>query len=367
MGEREHARDDRLGGDDGGQRGQADQGEQRPVRHQMVERMGERCRLVQDQSALAEIIEDQSRQDQAEPGPLDRRPAEMAHVGIERLGAGHRQHDRAQRHEGLPAGQLEQADGVARIQGAQHPGMLHDLDQAQDGQGGEPDQHDRPEQLADAGRAAALQHEQKEQDDHRQGHDMGLQSRGRGLQAFDRREHRDRRGDQAVAIEQGEPGQRQGQDHFLQAGAPRGWLGSKRAERQDAALAAIVGAQDQGDIFEADDQAERPEDQREHAQHRQLAQGQAAGFAKGFADGVERAGADIAIDHAQRRQRQRGGGRGRGSYLVDCGVGCRHERPPRDRRAGLGGCSVQLSGGPRPMSSPGAARSYSKAPDGSAI
>ena len=41
----------------------------------------------------------------------------MAHVGVERLGPGHGQHDGAQRHESLPAGMAEQSQGVARIEG----------------------------------------------------------------------------------------------------------------------------------------------------------------------------------------------------------------------------------------------------------
>ncbi len=119
----------------------------------MVERGG----VAQDQGTLAEIVEHQGGQDQAQPGDADRLAAEMAHVGIERLGAGDRQHDRTQRHEGLPAGDIEQAQGPARVHGREHRRVQDDLHGAQDGQGGEPDQHDRAEQGADAGGAAALQ------------------------------------------------------------------------------------------------------------------------------------------------------------------------------------------------------------------
>ena len=38
--------------------------------------------------------------------------AEMTHVGIERLAAGHRQHDRAQRDEGDPGRVQEQVDSA---------------------------------------------------------------------------------------------------------------------------------------------------------------------------------------------------------------------------------------------------------------
>ena len=49
------------------------------------------------------------------------------------------------------------------------------------------------------------------------------------------------------------------------AGADRDAL-RQRHQRQDAALAAVVGAHDQHHVFHRDDQHERPEDQRQDAQ-----------------------------------------------------------------------------------------------------
>jgi hypothetical protein len=46
----------------------------------------------------------------------------MAHVGVERLRPRHREHDRAERHERLPAGELEQADRVVLILRADNRG-----------------------------------------------------------------------------------------------------------------------------------------------------------------------------------------------------------------------------------------------------
>ena len=43
----------------------------------------------------------------------------MAHVGIERLGAGHRQHDRAQRQEGERRVEREEADRPDRVERAE--------------------------------------------------------------------------------------------------------------------------------------------------------------------------------------------------------------------------------------------------------
>ena len=46
-----------------------------------------RGRVAQHERALAEVVQRQRRQHQVEPGALDGRAAEMAHVGIERFGA----------------------------------------------------------------------------------------------------------------------------------------------------------------------------------------------------------------------------------------------------------------------------------------
>jgi hypothetical protein len=56
--------------------------------------------LADQQRALPHIVEDQRGQHEEQPRDADRVAPEMAHIGIERLGARHRQHDRAERQEG---------------------------------------------------------------------------------------------------------------------------------------------------------------------------------------------------------------------------------------------------------------------------
>ena len=51
--------------------------------------------LRQQHRALPHVVEQQRGHDEIEPGHADRVAPEMAHVGVERLGAGHRQHHRA--------------------------------------------------------------------------------------------------------------------------------------------------------------------------------------------------------------------------------------------------------------------------------
>ena len=129
----------------------------------MVERAVDRLRVAQQQRPLAEIVEHQRRQHDAQPGVADRQPAEVAHVGVERLGPGHRQHDGTQGHERPPAEVPEQGHAVGRVQRAQHVRGLRQLGEAEDREDAEPEQHHRPEPAADAGRAAALDQEQRHQ------------------------------------------------------------------------------------------------------------------------------------------------------------------------------------------------------------
>jgi hypothetical protein len=52
--------------------------------------------MLQHQSALPQIVQRQRREDEREPGPLDRTPAEMAKVRIKRFGTGDRQENGAE-------------------------------------------------------------------------------------------------------------------------------------------------------------------------------------------------------------------------------------------------------------------------------
>ena len=71
------------------------------------------------------------------------------------------------------------------------------------------------------------------------------------------------------------------------------------------ALAAIVGAKDEEDILDRDDQGERPDDERQHAQHVGTRDPGPARCIQGLAEGVDRARPDVAIDDAQRAEHQR--------------------------------------------------------------
>ena len=106
--------------------------EQGPARRQEIIGIGDRLGVGDDQRALAEIIEHQRGQHQEQPRRLDRPAAEMAHVGIERLGAGHgeenaAEHDEADRAMGAKerdprrwAQRAQDDPGVGNVQSAEH-------------------------------------------------------------------------------------------------------------------------------------------------------------------------------------------------------------------------------------------------------
>ena len=108
----------------------------------------------------------------------------------------------------------------------------------------------------------------------------------------------------------------------------------KCSQRQRAAFAVIVGAQQEQHVFERDDDNQGPEDQRQHAEHGRLRDDavRSAGGQNGFAQRVERARADVAIDDADRAEGERperAAGQGRirrpmavtGSIAVTVGIG----------------------------------------------
>ena len=97
-GDRERTRNDRLRSDDRGGRCQQHEGQLQPLRSQEEERIADGVRRLKHEAALTEVIQQQARHHQPEPRDLDGSPAEVAHVRVERLAAGHCQkhgrHDR---------------------------------------------------------------------------------------------------------------------------------------------------------------------------------------------------------------------------------------------------------------------------------
>ena len=163
--------------------------------------MFDRLGMRQHQGALAEIVQEERRQDEEQPCALDRLSAEVAQIRIKRLAAGHDQEHRAERHQTDRAVRREKLDPVPGIERGQHARIVADMRKAEHGKRQEPDDHHRPEGGGDHRRAAALHREQADQDHHGQRNDVILQRRRCELEAFHRRQHRDGRRDHRVADE----------------------------------------------------------------------------------------------------------------------------------------------------------------------
>ena len=186
----------------------------------------------------------------------------MAHVGVERLRAGHRQKDAAEHNESdRPAGmdKRKPRDWAQSLQDAPGRGDMH---QSKHGVDREERHHDRAEEGCNSGRASALGREQQNEDDDRRGQDVSSKAGVDLFQSFERGEDRNCRRDDGVAREQGGPSDaEQKRDRRL---LPKGAL-RQRHEGQDAALALVVGLHQVQDIFRGDDDQQRPDNERDDA------------------------------------------------------------------------------------------------------
>ena len=77
----------------------------------------------------------------------------MTEVGVERLRAGNNEKNCAQRHKSNHAMGQQEAYAMDRIEGQQHRGILHDLQQARARYCDKPDQRDGPEECRNLGGA----------------------------------------------------------------------------------------------------------------------------------------------------------------------------------------------------------------------
>jgi hypothetical protein len=187
------------------------------------------------------------------------------------------------------------------------------------------------QQPTDARGSSTLDDEQSDQDRQRDRYDEFLECWRHQLEPLHGREHRDRRRDDAVSVQQrGAQDAEENDDRELGAiGNPIG--AHKREEREDAALALVVGAQDDDDIFQGHHHHECPEDQRDDAEHVGRSRDRMDEARKGHLERVERARPDIAIDDTERRQRQEPGTARMMEVPGLAGVSC---TGTRDQRAG---------------------------------
>ncbi len=195
----------------------------------------------------------------------------------------------------------EKADGVPRIDSRQNARVANDPGQSKDPDNCEPEHHDRPKGAADLGGPEPLNGKEDNQNPDGDGHHERLERAGDDIDPFERAQHRNSRRDDAVAIEQG----RAQKAHCSQDLAPAlEVVGSdQRHQGENAAFAVVVGAHNQQAVFDRDGDDQCPDDQRQDAQ-RALGGEVSPHCLRHSLQRVERAGAQIPIDDAQRRQRR---------------------------------------------------------------
>ena len=141
------------------------------------------------------------------------------------------------------------------------------------------------------------------------------------MQALDRAQDRDRGRDHPIGVEERGAEETEHEEKFA---APYDFA-HERGERENAAFPAIIRAQNQDQIFDRNDENERPKDEGKHPEDVGLGGRNGVLAVKAFAQGIERARADVAIDDpeageteqkeaapasrrfSERRRRRRGG------------------------------------------------------------
>ncbi|MCY1538537.1 hypothetical protein D9M68_740830 [compost metagenome] len=220
----------------------------------------------------------------------------MAEIDIERLGTRHREENGADDHEGEAKMGRHEFHPEERIERPQHGGVFDDVHQPRKAEHEEPQPGYRAKHDRHLGRAKALDEKHPDNDDEGDRHHPALHVRRHELDALDRRQHRHGRGNNGVAKEHGGTHDAQHRDPDRRIGES---LAGQRHQRQRAAFAIVIGAGDEEHIFERHGQRQRPHDEREQAQHLVVGLSDARADMHGLAEGVDRTGADIAINHAQ--------------------------------------------------------------------
>src|SRR5262249_17785437 len=156
------------------------------------------------------IVEQQRRQNKAEPSRPDRLASEMAEIGIERLSPSDDEENEAERHQPNMTMAIEKGHGIGRIDGSEHTRIVVDMENAGSRNGHQTNGHDWGEEAGDSRSSWALAGKKSEENDNRQRRDIVLESRRDQRQSLDRREHGDGGRDHRVAQEHG------GADHAEQ-------------------------------------------------------------------------------------------------------------------------------------------------------
>src|SRR5450759_414140 len=298
--ERECAGDESLRRDDRGDRRERDQRILERAGRQQEERIDRARRFPQDQRALPEVARQQPRQHQEEPGEADRPLAEVSHVGVERLRSRDGQDNGAEENESGVSMPSEEFQTVQRIRRSENLRAQQNLGQSESPDRHEPNDHHGPEYPPDLGGAVLLEEEKPSEYRDGEGEYQVLRLRSHHFQTCHGAQHRDRRRDHAIAVEQRRSDQSQRDDSLAAQGvrvAPL-LLKNERQQRENSALAIVVRPHDEDDVLDADDDYQRPDDQRQNAVDVFRRRSEAMLRFEALAQGIEGTGADVPINDA---------------------------------------------------------------------
>ena len=298
--------------DDGRGGRQQHQRVERPGRTELIERIeravGSQLGLGHQKPALAQIIQKEGREHHGEPSQSDRSDAKMPHVGIKGFAPGNGQHHRAQHHDTDPTLSGQEAESMKRVEGTEDLRLQEDSTDSQESDCDEPQQRDGAEDPAHLGRACSLRREENHDDPSRHRQDEPFKSGSCDFHSFDCSQDRDGRRDDPVTVEETRSSDADGRERLGQT-APVPGLGfgeGKCQQREDPALALVVGPQNVDQVLDGHDQDQSPDDQGEHPEHIGGTHWCAVTGCEAFFEGIDRARADVSIDDAQRGQRKAG-------------------------------------------------------------
>jgi hypothetical protein len=199
----------------------------------------------------------------------------------------------------------DEAEPFQRIERVQHDRRGHDVRDARHADHDEPEHHHRPEHGADAARAMFLRDEQDDERGKRHRNHIGLERGLDDFEPFHGAQHGNGRRDHAIAKEQRRAHHTHHEEPSTQTRARRDRRRREREQRHDAAFAVIIRPQDQDDVLQRNDDHQRPEDQRNDADDIESIERETVGGIEHGGERIERARADVTIDHAERGQRER--------------------------------------------------------------
>src|SRR5207244_639989 len=178
--------------------------------------------------------------------------------------------------------------------------------QSQHPDDGEPDEHHRPEHGPDAGGPATLHQEQTDQDHERHGDDPRGQRRRRDLEPLDGAEHRDRRRQCAVRVQERRPKDAEDDHEASRRQPPRQAAAVDECHQgEHAPFALVVRPDDHDVVLDRHHDHQGPEHERQYAEHVARCDGYAVGPGERITNRVQGARADVAVDHAERGERER--------------------------------------------------------------